>query len=242
MKKDWINNAAMLVAVPITMLLALLLAALLMVMLALPGGANVFARKQPQNILTFPDTEWNMTQEQVKEALSIPEDRCVVLKNYMFSVTDYEILGMETTVTFHFTDYTKNGQPGLDCVYVLFPGGTDPAAIQAAIAEELGEPGGGSDFRYYWGGQKIGSRYLESNASWLEEKKPVLYGCLKNGSAAWLYLYETGYKNAANDFPANSMKDNENPPIVIFSGSRVTELLQYIEYGYPEPETTETGD
>ena len=161
--------------------------------------------------------------------------------DFVFCVRDWDVLGKEATVAFRFSDYTEGEHLGLAYVYVLFTGETDHAIIQNAVSAEIGEPDKYADNLCSWNSTETLASYLDNAVPELKELKPEKYDMLKEDPAAWLSLYNATGDTDEFCFLLDSLEDRENVPALIFWGHRITQLLQYAQYGYPQPETTEAG-
>lgn len=97
-----------------------------------------------QPLLEFPGTSWNMTPEEVTDAMSIQNteriDNAQELggKHIAFGVVGREFLGEEVIMMFDF--YATSGTHyGLRHVYVLYPEATDVTTLTSRLTEMLGE-------------------------------------------------------------------------------------------------------
>ena len=101
--------------------------------------------------LAFPGTRWDMTPEELTEALKLGDgvDRQETPFDaqsdnaegiYSIAVKNYKVFGSDAEVAFLFSDYNGDGVYGLSSVRVAFAVDADMAAIRDAMVKEYGEP------------------------------------------------------------------------------------------------------
>ncbi len=125
----------------------------LLAALALPGCQQEPA--VPEN-LSFPGTQWNMSPQELVQALHLEEGTYEVSETpfngtdltnpdeqkgtYRLIVDSMEIFGAQGKVGFLFYDFNGDGTYGLSTVRVAYPNGTDMQAVKALMLEQYGAP------------------------------------------------------------------------------------------------------
>lgn len=108
----------------------------------------------PETALAFPGAQWNMTPEQLIQALHLKEGEYQASENpyeesadasrpsgsYSIQVTNMEVFGKNGQVGFRFYDFTGSGRYGLVYIVVEYPEDTDMQAVKAAMIKAYGEP------------------------------------------------------------------------------------------------------
>ncbi len=177
--------------------------------------------------LAYPGTEWNMSPDEVKAALGLTEDMCVMVSDtaeesealyqrYAFR-TEQRVLGEDATVVFVFMDYVAEEYFGLQQVYVYFHAEADHASLLKALEEQLGTPAGDSMHRW--------------NASETITIENTLID--QESSAAYLELYPAAESCPYSTGDSAALAENSANPLLFFNGT-ITQMLQWAEYGMPE--------
>ncbi len=100
-------------------------------------------------VIVYPGTSWNMTPEEVKEALKLKDEDCEVYvdvvkaANYAvhgFAAYHQTFLGFPVTLNFEFRALTRELELGLCVVKVIFETERDLATVQGTLRERLGAP------------------------------------------------------------------------------------------------------
>lgn len=112
----------------------------------LPGG--------PEELLAFPGTRWDMTPQELIQALDLEEGTYEAKETpygasaqdaegygyYVIEVKDTEAFDLPADVSFGFLDHTGDGRYWLNQLVVLCADGTDYRALVAALTQYYGEP------------------------------------------------------------------------------------------------------
>ncbi len=111
---------------------------LLPLLLLLTGGCVIRdeALLSPSD-MAFPGTDWNMSPEEVQQALDIPAEQWVPEKAGIYTLDCLTLWEKEVTVCFQFRDFTDAGHWGLYQTVVLFPDQTDAEGLKAEIQERI---------------------------------------------------------------------------------------------------------
>ena len=116
--------------------------------LSLWGCAGEKTAVSQDALLCYPGLEWNMTPEEVLNALSREESDCVPEEGIIernsekyetFSLPGLKLFGKETQTVFSFVGEAA-GRFGLEAVYVLFPEDTNFEAVRDSLTDQLGKP------------------------------------------------------------------------------------------------------
>lgn len=125
-----------------------------MLFLLLTACTHPAVPTEPETELAFPGARWNMTPEDLIQALHLKKGEYQVSESpyaestdasrpsgsYSIQVTDMEVFGKNGQVGFRFYDFTGSGRYGLVYIVVEYPEDTDMQAVKAAMIKAYGEP------------------------------------------------------------------------------------------------------
>ena len=160
-------------------------AALLLMALVLGlGGCQKEAPAPPDSFsteLAYPGTDWTMSPDQVKDALSLPasglpEDEqpadpdTGTPANYRFGAEDWEGFGASGSIAFIFDeDAADPGSYRLRLVQILLDSSTDFQAVVDALTAQYGEPAEAYEETARWESETTIGEFLGDDVSALPE-------------------------------------------------------------------------
>ena len=131
--------------------------------------------------LAYPGTDWTMSPDQLKDALSLPADSPAEAETpadaetgtagqYVVAVEDWEGFGASGSATFIFNeDATAPGSYRLHLVQILLKSSTDYQAVVDALTAQYGEPAEAQEETARWESETTIGAYLEDGADVLPE-------------------------------------------------------------------------
>lgn len=160
-------------------------AALLLMALVLGlGGCQKEVQTPPDSFsteLAYPGTDWTMSPDQLKDALSLPADSPAEAETpadaetgtagqYVVAVEDWEGFGASGSATFIFNeDATAPGSYRLHLVQILLKSSTDYQAVVDALTAQYGEPAEAQEETARWESETTIGEYLKGDVSALEK-------------------------------------------------------------------------
>ena len=213
-----------------TVLLALVLAVLLAACGAEPGLND-------GGELCFPGLRWGMTVSEAEEALKLEdhtviEDRDfsdsggwgMIYKYYDISVPGMELFVPAEEVRLCFRGYTREAEPMLAEVMVVYAPDADHAAVQKAVEAQLG-PGTPDEYMptLHWYGENRQDQYMSEGYYLREAARHVDYGTMGvlQFPATWLDLI-SGAEGHDLEF-----YDLEEGQFALSFGTGLTEVFQH---------------
>lgn len=116
---------------------------LLIVLLLLPGcavtGPADTVVSKPEDPLCFPGLSWDMTREEVMQALELTADDCEETPKYLLKVSRFSCFGRDDAeLVCYFTGNDMRMEMCLEWVQVVFPEDADMAAVKAEAEKHFG--------------------------------------------------------------------------------------------------------
>lgn len=190
-------------------------------------------------LICYPGLEWNMTQEEVMDALGIDEKEILpngtesTPQQQVFCVENWEFMGQKGTILFEFWNAAED-YFGLRQVVIFYPERIDTDALEREMVEMLGEGRLISDGKWLrWDSEKQYADYMEEGLAELKEKKPDRYDQQVKFSEGICASYATLHYHASDGTYMNlaPCEDwDESGTTVTFYSNHVP-LLQYAEFG-----------